>query len=920
MKPVKLTVSAFGPYAKKQEIRFSDLPENGLYLITGDTGAGKTTIFDAITYALYGEASGENRHVSMLRSKYADEETLTEVELEFLYGGKIYTVKRNPDYQYKKGKEIKNKKADACLTYPDGRVETKTKNVTKCVEEILGLNKDQFSRIAMIAQGDFLKLLLAGTAERQQIFREIFKTKIYRTFQEKLSREASSVAHERERAKSSVSQYINGILCSEDDVRSMDLRKAQNGEMLTEDVMVLLSELIDSDTSKGEIIKDEISKAEKEIEILTAAITKAQEQAKTALELENSKKALPEKESELEKLKEVLEAEKARNPERDNLEKSISLIEAELPMYDELGEKKEKIEGLRDAVVTEMKAESTAQTKNEELKKTIQDLREELRSLGDAGEAKAKLTQEKEKAEERVKAAQELEDDLKALQKLCEKYYKARDAYAASAKKAEILKTDAENKRRAFNDEQAGIMAETLSEGEPCPVCGSVTHPSKAVKSQNAPSQSQVEDAEEKALTAQKKANDDSAAAAEIRGKVTSDEANVKRKIAELIGECSVSDAVQKAGEIKSEAEKQAEQLKLRIAEEEKRATRKLEAEKELPEKEKLLAESADSIIKIKEKISTLKAQGTEMKKSLEELSGRLKFESRKLAEKEISDLKAKSEAMKKSLEQAENNCAEKDRQIAALKAAISQLEKLLENSEAADAEKLARERNTLSEKKSALSAQLEKIAVRLSANRIAKKNISEKSDELTKLDTKWKWVKALSDTACGDITGKDRVTLETYIQKTCFERILRRANIHFMKMSGGKYDLKRSEATADRRIQSGLELDVIDHYNGSIRSVKSLSGGESFIASLSLALGLSEEIQASAGGVRLESMFVDEGFGSLDEETLSQAMKALHSLTEGSRVVGIISHVAELRREIDNQIVVKKEKSGGSVVSIVTG
>ena len=206
----------------------------------------------------------------------------------------------------------------------------------------------------------------------------------------------------------------------------------------------------------------------------------------------------------------------------------------------------------------------------------------------------------------------------------------------------------------------------------------------------------------------------------------------------------------------------------------------------------------------------------------------------------------------------------------------------------------------------------------RINTNKEVLNHINDASASFAALDRKWQWMTAVSDTANGSLKGRQRVMFETWIQMVFFDRILRRANVHLMQMSGGKYDLKRRETPEDNRGQSGLELDVIDHANGSVRSVKTLSGGESFIASLSLALGLSEEIQMSAGGIRLESMFVDEGFGSLDEETLQQAMRALSSLSESNRLIGIISHVAELRRAVDRQIVVKKERNGGSRIEAV--
>jgi len=213
---------------------------------------------------------------------------------------------------------------------------------------------------------------------------------------------------------------------------------------------------------------------------------------------------------------------------------------------------------------------------------------------------------------------------------------------------------------------------------------------------------------------------------------------------------------------------------------------------------------------------------------------------------------------------------------------------------------------------------QAKTIYSRITSNKASLDNILKKLNEIKTVEEKWIWIKSLSNTANGNLSGKEKIMLETYIQMTYFDRIINRANTRFMVMSGGQYELKPRKEAENNRSQSGLELDVIDHYNGTERSVKTLSGGESFKASLSLALGLSDEIQSSAGGIKLDTMFVDEGFGSLDDESLAQAIKALSSLAEGNRLVGIISHVSELKDKIDKQIVVKKEKTGGSNISIV--
>ncbi len=920
MRPIKLTVSAFGPYAKKHEIELSKLGENGLYLITGDTGAGKTTIFDAITYALYGEPSGNSREVSMLRSKYADDDTPTEVELIFSYAGKVYTVKRNPEYMRKKksGEGYTSQSAGAQLIFPDGRAETQAKTVKKCIEEILGVNREQFCQIAMIAQGDFLKLLLAKTEDRQKIFREIFKTSIYRGFQDRVKTESACVGKERDNAKNSVSQYISGILCDEDNTLSIDVEKAKNGEMLTEEVVGLLERLIDEDRRLAEALRDEAAQADKKLYDLTAVLTKAQEQKKTSAELDGAKAYLAENEPKLEILKTALDNAKEKNDEAERLSKEISQIETELPIYDEAEEKKRAINDLRAILAADINNRDRTEKIIAELKGQTASLREEQKILENAAEEKTRLMREKEKEEQRRAAAAELRKDLGSLKRLCDEYRLAKDRYTKAAEKADSSLRDALEKRRAFNNEQAGIMAASLTDGEPCPVCGSLCHPSKAVKSENAPTQAQVESAEEAAQRAQQQANNESARAAEIRGNVTISEAAVKRKISEQLGECDISEAVSKTDRLIEETDKTIEKLSVQIGTEELRVKKKADIDSIIPKKEEELEKRSEEIALLKEKISSEEAREAEMVKQSGELAKKMRFESRAQAQNAIGEIAQKRLEIKKAVEEAEKRYSEHDKALAQLRARIDQLNKLLSDGESIDEEEKLRERSELTVRRNELSDKTERITHRLSTNETVLENILKKSDELMRLDKKWTWVNSLSNTANGNISGKEKIMLETYIQMTYFDRILRRANIHLMKMSGGKYELKRREEAENLRSQSGLELDVTDHYNGSTRSVKSLSGGESFIASLSLALGLSEEIQASAGGIRLDSMFVDEGFGSLDEDTLQQAMRALYSLTEGNRLVGIISHVSELRREIDRQIVVKKEKSGGSTVSVL--
>jgi exonuclease SbcC len=448
-------------------------------------------------------------------------------------------------------------------------------------------------------------------------------------------------------------------------------------------------------------------------------------------------------------------------------------------------------------------------------------------------------------------------------------------------------------------------------------VCGATEHPRKAQKSAAAPTQAQVEAAEEKAAQAQKTANDESAKAAEKRGCVTSAESTLGEKLQRLAGIDRVIGAEEAMGLQITELEEQRTSLRTALTEAERLSRRKAALDREIPEKEREMETLRAQLDQARMALGTDTSRCDEWARQEQRLREKLRFDSRKDAVAELTALEEKIRALQSALQQAEEAWQRQKTEVERHRTSIAQLTKLLESGEEIDREAVTAEKDELSVRRTALSAQQKQVEHRLLTNEEAARNIRRKSEELGELDGRWTWMQNLSSTANGDIKGKEKVMLETYIQMTYFDRILRRANVHLMEMSGGQYDLKRRRNAENHRSQSGLELDVIDHYNGSERSVKTLSGGESFIASLSLALGLSEEVQASAGGILIDTMFVDEGFGSLDEDTLQQAMRALQSLTEGDRLVGVISHVAELRRAIDKQIVVTKAKSGGSTAVI---
>ena len=790
MRPIHLKVSAFGPYAGVNKIPLETLGKSGLFLITGDTGAGKTTIFDAIAFALFGEASGDVRDPSMLRSKYADDATPTEVELTFIYRDQTYTVKRNPAYlrMKKSGTGTTQQAAFAELTMPDGKVISQAKKVTDAVTEILGVNREQFSQIVMLAQGEFRKLLLADTKSRQEILRNIFRTNLYQSFQKKIAEESRELSKQRQQVNQSIQQYIDGILCSEAHENYGQFWLAKQEKLPTERVLELLEGLNREDALQEERMTGRIKEADQRISGLQVQMEQLSQQQNRKRDLAQNRKALLESEQSLLDAKERYLRAKQQDEKTPELERQIAEEEA----------------------FCEKRTEQ------------FQQIKEAGNQMFDW---KRKLEKTKKEAEKAIALEEQAGEEALRM-------------------------------RAWFNREQAGILAEKLTEGEPCPVCGSVVHPKKAAKTEGAPTEAQVEQAEQYARKANRRASEISEKAAGLNGNLEGAERNFRSLLAGIFGEGSADTA-----------DLYAETLPKKIQEQEQATTEKSKAQTE--------------------KWKTLLRRIRNERSASENAYQR--------AEKNHAALLARCEQLEKQLAEAALHCSTEEN--------LQLLEERIK--------KLSAERASLQEAEKTLHH-------RLLTNRAAYENIRRKSGTLSELDDRWKLVNGLSNTANGTLTGKERITLETWVQGYYFDRILGKANVHLMKMSGSQYELKRSRTADDLRSTTGLDLDVVDHYNGSTRSVRSLSGGESFLASLSLALGMSEEIQVSAGGIRLDCMFVDEGFGSLDEETLQHAMRALHGLTEGSRLVGIVSHVAELRREIDKQIVVTKQKSGGSRVEII--
>jgi len=920
MRPLKLTMSAFGPYASSVTLDMTKLGLSGLYLITGDTGAGKTTIFDAISYALFDAPSGSVRNPNMFRSKYANAETPTFVELEFEYAGQVYKVNRNPEYEKPKsrGEGFTKVVANAELIYPDGRVVNKKTEVNENIKQILGIDRNQFSQIAMISQGDFRKLLFAETKERLEIFKKIFKTENFEELQNKLSVEERALDGKIKDVRTSIKQYIDGIVCNEDEAEFVEVEKAKADQLATAEVAVLLEKLVSLDKEAMSEASEESKKVDEKLLAIAAELAKAEELEKTKKSLEENKAKLNEQNENLLVAAKAKEEAESLKPLSEKLSEKITGLKNTLPEYEQL-EKMLREKSASDAF-NAAKADELLKLENEAYacsEQTIE-IQKELNMLANCGESKVKLDNDLKNAKQRKQSLDELGSSIDELDKLSMNLSNLEREKLSAINITTSQKALFDKAYTLYIHEQAGVLAQSLEENKPCPVCGSTSHPNPAEVSQNAPDKNKLDNLKAEWEKADKKSHDAVVAYNKVSVEIETKTRQALNNADKLLEADSIEYAKKLLTDTKKEVMDKIVQVQAQLDEMAKKIQQKELLEKTLLSKK----ETYEKIIANKQETEIIKAKIEEniqnLEQNIESLSQKLEFASEKEANDRISELELKKKSIEDEIQKTTENYVNLEKAIAETKGAIKTAEESIAKAESIDVESITHDKEELSAKKAYLDNKKQTISSRVNTNSNILLKINEKVDEVASVENKWRWVSALSKTANGSITGKEKIKLETYVQMAYFDRIIARANVRLLKMSSNRYELKRSMVAESKSGQSGLELNVIDHNNGSERTVKSLSGGESFIASLSLALGLSDEIQASAGGIRMDTLFVDEGFGSLDDETLQQAIGALVGLAEGNRLVSIISHVSELKQRIDKQIVVEKTKNGGSTVRIV--
>ncbi|MGN0807169.1 MAG: AAA family ATPase [Candidatus Coproplasma sp.] len=924
MKPVKLIMSAFGPYAGRTELDFTLLGNSGVYLICGDTGAGKTTIFDAIVFALFGRASGDSRQPEMFRSKYATPDTPTYVELTFTYRGEEYKVLRNPEYERKKskGEGVTKEGANATLTLPDGKVFTKVKEVNERITEILGIDREQFRQIAMIAQGDFSKLLLAPTTERMEIFRKIFRTQRYQSLQDELKKAESSALALCRRATGSLSQYAGGIECEQGSPFYPLAQSAKSGDMPVAEIVSLLTQLIAGDDRELDGLEKELKLTEEELAKQTALAALLADRDNIAALKAQEEKQLSLKEQSLKVLKEKLSQCELSAKESERLVNEIAQINERMPLYSEMEGHRAEVERLCKAIAAAQRDRDTANATAEEKRKMAAELEGKRDSL-------TALNVEVVKNQNELSQLTKQKDEIDALLALTADLREKTIQFNSAAEEYKRIREIAQKCRDEYNainlaylDAQAGILASTLEGGKPCPVCGSLNHPSPASLHDVAPTEAQLKQAKADSDRAEEKLRRASDRAGELNGIYQALNAQLKQSAAKYL-----SDNVTNLKDVKAELNAAYAEVNQKLT----ALSKLLEGQKaELKRGENITQDilsakqSAEDAVKAVNQAAENLSRYTALKEQTEELliksQSKLPFESRALAQNAVKELSERKSMLEQNLAAARKAYDECDRQVSAMKAKIDGFALQLAKASQGDLTQVKQDIAALNVRKTELARSKSGVGIRLAVNRRCLEDINRSKEDVQKAEREYALIKNLSETANGGLAGKEKVTLEAYVQAAFFDRILIRANRRLMVMTENQYELKRRTAAENNRSQSGLELDVLDHYNGTTRSVKTLSGGESFKASLSLALGMSEEIQSSAGGIKLDTMFVDEGFGTLSSQSLDAAMNALMGLSEGDRLVGVISHVAELKDRIDRQIVVTKGVDGGSKIEIKQG
>ncbi|MFL2060851.1 AAA family ATPase [Marinilactibacillus psychrotolerans] len=1014
MRPLRLVMNAFGPYKGKVEIDFTQLAQSSLFLVSGPTGAGKTTIFDAIAYALFDSASGDSRQKDTFKSQFAKDTDLCYVELEFALGEKRYFIRREPT-QTGPGTRSKTKQIQSNVEFhKDGKVTTKVKEANDEIQEILGLTYDQFRQIVMLPQGSFKKMLESNSGDKEIIFRNIFQTKQIEQFQEKLKNKAKVLEDQRKSHAQAIKQVFSSIAIEDNEVLDKAIEQHD-----VEKTVAILEESIDKEEKELAAAKEKISHYQNELKLYDQVIGWLEQQEKYTNEkneLNAREDTIKQKESAVQKHTEAIKIVESKNLV-DETEYQIHKQRAQL---EELREtqaeliEKEKIESAKLEAVKEdlnhlalVRAEITklndewkvfdqVEEKEQLIKQQEKTIQEKQETCENLNEVLVEVGKETGKIETDLKLIADLKsklEDLKAttatsketLQRVSNRNEELNRICTLQKEEAEFKKTYIEVKsakekayhelikgKAAYYSNLASVLAKELVEGEPCAVCGSVHHPAKATGDKESLTKEELEVLEQaetetntrftqisaklenltidiqsrsarleiapsetdaafnKGITEEQELQNQLQVfkkELETGEKQVSEEADLKQKLEELRKEESrmrtdfqkFESTIDFATERKQELIEEQVKLKGQMDAESKQAIQQA-----IKEKEQYIQTTENTHRTLQNSMSILKSELASTRTAIE------------LTESQLVETTAKKEQLIKKFEQLKETSqlgeafaeyvleeVEKEtfiKEIEEYRTAVlvnqDRIKQIEENLKTVDSikEKSVYEVEIVQIKTQAseLETQRDKLLTSSSQNKRAAEAIQDYQKQSSQVEKEYQLYGALSTLANGS-KETDYISFERYVLGIYFEEILMAANQRFSQMTNHRYELQRQLEKGKGSGKQGLDMEVFDHYTGKTRSVHTLSGGETFKASLALALGLSDVIQNQNGGVSVDTLFVDEGFGTLDSDSLDMAVQTLLDLHQKGRLVGIISHVDELKTRIPAHIIVEKTATGST-------
>lgn len=934
MRPIKLVLSAFGPYASKIELDLSKLGANGVYLITGDTGAGKTTIFDAITFALFGKPSGDIRDVKTLRSEYAKEEIETYVELDFVYHDEEYHIYRRPEYTYthvQKNGEVKqrSKATDAYLILPNGERIVKPTEVTKQVEQLLGMKRDQFRQIAMIAQGSFLEILNADTKERGKLFEKVFMTSKYSVLMDRLNQMAKESCLALNDAKLRLQQIIS-------DVRVPDILQEQYAQTLEtfamddiQPVYDLLDEIIASSKESTEKLQKQKAQVQNQLQKSRKEEAEKTKQLQDLLSLEKLLKEKPAKEE-----KANLYAERVKNDgekyhiQIDALKKEQVQIEHELPEYESLTKLSTKLAEIRKQISIISKDLETKTNFKKQLDEDIALKQKEAHTLTDSELSLSKVILKEEEIEKKTSAFHHASMMKSNYQNAVNTLKEKTQLLQESTDRKVILQKQYDDAQISYFANQAGLLALRLTKGEPCPVCGSLEHPRPASHSNKLVTEEEINQYKKKVDQAEKEYQITSKACADASLKMNALQNELELVLKSVTEETvSFEDVQLFIDEHTVQLKKEEKEISTCIKQLQQQSKRYQELQKMIPQLQQKLTAISEEVSQNQIAQTKLSVEYEQLQKQVQEITAKLKYTSETEAKNRISMITKQILEYQQQINRLESESKLAMDELVYVSAQIDMLKGKVSSSidEIPNQQKQLKILQTEIEN---LQVQQEEIVKCIHNTEMyesdaqdTKKKIVSESDAYQIKLSRYSSLKELADVAMGNgRSSKEKITLQEYVQIAYLDRMIHKANERYLSMSNQQYQLVRSAGTKDKRSHEALDLDVIDFSNGSIRPVSSLSGGESFIASLALALGMSDEIQSQAGGIQIDTMFIDEGFGTLDQDSLNNAIQTLTNLSGENRLVGIISHVKELKERIHKGIIVTKDLHGshGSIAKVI--